>query len=222
MLFRAPAALFAWLMAAAALAQPPSPAGLYRAQAGPDLASAIELGPDGRFRYQLSEGALDEEAGGRWTQDGPGAITLQTLPRPRAPLWSLEPIGETQEAPLAIKVTLPGANGRGTAGIDFRLGFTNGDIQASYTQEDGWTMRPDDPRQPAWLELAEPIHGATSPRFPLPERRGLAITVLLTPNDIGIADFDRTPATMTAQGLVLHWRGRDIPYEKVGRRRPRQ
>jgi hypothetical protein len=222
MTVRALPALFALFAAMPALAQPASPAGLYRAQAGPELAAVLELAPDGRFRYQLSEGALDEQAGGRWTQDARGAVTLQTLPRPRAPLWSLEPIGETQDVPLSILVTVPGANGRGIAGIDLRIGFANGDIQASYLQEDGWQMPPGDPRQPAWFELAEPLHGLSSPRFPLPERRGMAITVLLTPNDIGIADFDGTPVTMTAEGLVLHWRGRAIDFAKVGRRRAGQ
>jgi hypothetical protein len=213
-----PAAIIALILAGPLAAQPQAPPGLYRAQAGPDTASMIELSTDGRFRYQLSEGALDEQASGRWTLDADGKVLLQTLPRPRTPLWSMEPIGEARDTPFSLLVTVPGANGEGLAGVDFRIGFTNGDIQASYTQDHGWRMALTDARQPAWIELAEPVHGLASPRFPLPERRNMAITILLTPNDIGIADFDRTPVTMTADGLVLHWRGRDIPYGRVGKK----
>ena len=35
-----------------------------------EIASALELKPDGRFNYALSYGALDEEAAGRWTVSG--------------------------------------------------------------------------------------------------------------------------------------------------------
>jgi hypothetical protein len=212
----APLAALAFVQAGVVRAQPPGAPGLYRAQAGPDLASAIELSADGRFRYQLSEGALDEQASGRWTQDADG-VHLQTLPRPRAPVWSMEPIGEAKDTPLSLNVTVPGRGGRGLAGVDFRIGFSNGDIQASYTQEDGWSMPPGDSRQPIWLELAEPIHGVVSARFPLPDKRRIAVTILLTPNDIGIADFDDTKVTLTAEGLVLHWRDRDISYARVGK-----
>ncbi len=39
----------------------------------------------------------------------------------------------------------------------------------------------------------------------------MALSVTLVPNDIGIAAFDKTPVTMTKDGIVLHWRGQDIP-----------
>lgn len=203
------AALFA---AAPAFAQP-NPAGLYRAQAGPDTASAIELAPDGRFRYQLSEGALDEEASGRWTQTADGAV-LDTLPRPRPPEWQINNIGESAESPLTITVKLPGSRDS-VAGVFIRVGFTNGDRMAGSTQYDGWSMSPDETRQPAWIEFSEPIHGVSSQRFDLPARKGMAVDVTLVPNEIGVAAFDKTPVTMTKDGLVLHWRGRDIPYARA-------
>jgi len=221
MLRRAAAfALIAALLPAALLAQPPSPTGLYRATAGPDTASMIELAPDGRFHYQLSEGALDEEAGGRWTQTKEG-VTLLTLPRPRPPEFRLGEIGEAKDAAFSLMVNLQGSGP--LAGVYVRIGFTNGDRQASSTQFDGWSLPADETRQPAWFELTEPIHGAVSPRFPLPERKNIAVTVTLTPNDIGVADFTNTPVTMTSDKLVLHWRGRDIPYAraKLPPRQPR-
>jgi hypothetical protein len=198
-----------------AVAQP-NPAGLYRAAAGPDVASVIELAPDGRFRYERSEGALDEEASGRWTTSADGVL-LQTLPQPRAPEWQINAINDTTQTPLSLVVKVPG--GDALAGIFLRIGFTNGDRQAASTQQDGWSMDPADERQPAWIEFTEPIHGVTSQRFDLPPRRGIALNVTLVPNQIGVAPFDKTAATVTRDGLVLHWRGRDIPYVRAGRRR---
>ncbi len=195
----------------------PNPAGLYRAQAGPDTASVIELAPDGRFRYQLSEGALDEEASGRWTRTDDG-VALETLPRPRLPEWQINAIGEAQDTPLRLVVKVPG--GESVAGIFVRIGFTNDDRMGAMTQHDGWAMDPAETRQPAWIEFSEPIHGVASRRFDLPPRRGLALDVTLVPNEIGVAAFDKTPATLSRDGLVLHWRGRDITYARVGRSRP--
>jgi hypothetical protein len=204
------------LTAAPALAQP-TPTGLYRAQAGPDVASALEIAPDGRFRYERSEGALDEQASGRWTQTADG-VTLETLPHPRPPEWQINTIGEAKESPLTIVVRVPGGGTDSLAGIYLRIGFANGDRQAGMTQYDGWQMDPAETRQPVWVEFSEPIHGVASKRFDLPQRKGMALSVTLVPNDIGIAAFDKTPVTMTKDGIMLHWRDQDIPYARAKNR----
>jgi len=36
--------------------------------------------------------------------------------------------------------------------------------------------------------------------------------IVLIPNDIGVAAFKDTPVTQEDDRLVLHWRGRAIPY----------
>jgi hypothetical protein len=208
-------AAIALLAAVPVLAQS-TPAGLYRAAAGPDVASAIELAPDGRFRYERSEGALDEQASGRWTQTADGVL-LETLPHPRAPEWQINKIEEAKESPLTVMVRVTGGGNDSLAGIYLRIGFTNGDRQAGMTQYDGWQMDPEDKRQPAWIEFSEPIHNVASQRFDLPDRRGMALSVTIVPNDIGVAAFDKTPVTVTKDGIVLHWRGQDIPYSRAGR-----
>ena len=49
-----------------------------------EVAAAIELKANGRFRYALSYGAVDEEAEGDWAFDGK-TIRLTSNPMPRAP-----------------------------------------------------------------------------------------------------------------------------------------
>ncbi len=204
-------ALFA-LLVAAPLAAQPTAVGRYRAE-GTDVASLLELSGDGRFRYQRSEGALDEQASGRWTQT-PEGVLLETLPHPRPPEWQINTIDESAQSPLTVNVKVPG--GDSLPGIFLRIGFTNGDRIAGSTQHDGWSLPAEDMREPEWIEFSEPVHGVASQRFDLPKRRGLALTVTLVPNEIGIAAFDKTQATVTRDGLVLHWRDEEIHYARVG------
>ena len=215
-MIRLPLILALALLAPSAAPAQISHAGMYRAKAGPDVASALELAPDGRFRYMHSEGALDEQASGRWSVVDDG-LQLDTLPHPRAPEWRIEKIEESKAGPLSVTVKVPG--GDNIQGIYLRVGFTNGDRAAGSTALEGWSLAPDDSRQPAWIEFSEPIHGISSPRFELPPQHGMAVSILLVPNEIGIAAFDKTKVSITREGIMLHWRGRDIPYARVGNAR---
>ena len=63
------------------LAQPAGVAGLYETQQM-EVAAALELKPDGRFRYVLTYGAVDEAAQGRWTRTR-DTVRLTSDPRPK-------------------------------------------------------------------------------------------------------------------------------------------
>lgn len=162
-------------------------AGHYRFRDGPDVAADLILKPDGRFDYGLAAGALDEQASGRWVEDD-GKVTLHTEPKPVPPAFSTGPQGKSDSGAFTLKVNWP--NGRGIAGIDFKLGFDSGEPLMDYTQEDGWTQPTDDKRVPRWVELTEPIHRVSSARFRFDIIRGNAVTFVLTPNDMGVVDFD--------------------------------
>jgi hypothetical protein len=161
-----------------------SPVGHYRAAAGPDLASELVIEANGHFEYALSYGALDEHAVGRWVRADKG-IRLYTDPKPIPAAFSSSPPSKTGDAKLSLLVAWP--DGRGIAGIDFRIGFAAGDPITGYTQHDGWSLSPDERRTPAWIELFEPIRrtSALSDR----SRKGNALHFTLTPNDIEIFDF---------------------------------
>ena len=47
-----------------------------------EIAAGLELKADGRFRYALSYGALDEEAAGRWTTSGDRVFLTSDLVTP--------------------------------------------------------------------------------------------------------------------------------------------
>ena len=134
----------AWLLLATT-AEARSPyAGRYRVAEGPDTAGMLDLRADGSFRYFLSEGALDEQAEGTWTETG-GDIRLTTAPKPVPPSWARGP----DSGSATLRVIL--ADGRELAGIDFRLGLADGASVAGYTQAEGWSFAEPGERRIAWV-----------------------------------------------------------------------
>lgn len=192
----------------------PDPVGHYRAAAGPDLASELVIEANGHFEYVLYYGALDEHAAGHWTR-ADGSIRLYTDPKPIPAAFALDAPSKTRDVKFSLLVASP--DGRGIAGIDFRIGFASGDPINGYTQEDGWSLSPDEPRTPAWIELAEPIHGVASPRYPIDLEAGNALHFTLTPNDIDVFDFQGTPVDVEDRALVMHRNGGELRYVRAAR-----
>lgn len=179
--------------------------GRYRAADGPDVAAMLELAADGHFRYQRSEGAVDEWAEGVWRRDPEGHIRLQTQPRPKPPEFTVAGMTADPGEPLTIHVSWP--DGQGIAAVDFRIGMDSGNPIEGYTQHYGWSRDVPDGRRPVWVELSEPFYGTASPRFPVAGNRNV-LRFILHPNDMGVADFDDTLATMEGDRLILHRRDR--------------
>lgn len=193
---------FALLLLTSAASAETGLVGRYRLAEGPDVAGALEIGADHRFRYMLAAGALDEQSAGRWVADGAKAC-LFTVPRPLPPSFALAntPPAEPQESSLLV--TWP--NGRGIAGVDFVLGFAVGEPIEGYTQSYGWSLPQGETRKPAWIELAVPMHSVKSPRIALDG--GRKVHIVLTPNDLGVVDF---------QGECLEARGKAFFLKRGG------
>jgi len=199
------------LLLFASPAQAKGPAGRYRLAGQPDEASEIVLAADGRFRYFLAAGALDERAEGRWRAEGK-TLRLTTLPAPVPATFAPGPATRTAEAPLKVKVSWP--DGRGIAGVDLRVGFDSGPPVEDYTQEDGWNLPSDEKRLPRWIELAVPMHGLASPRFPLRTDSANDITFVLTPNDLGVLDFSGIEVEFDRDRLLVHRGGGTLTYRR--------
>lgn len=210
------ACVLAVVLATGALAQS-SFVGDYRLADGPDVAGELILKPDGRFQYALAAGALDEQAEGRWVAVD-GQVRLYTEPKPKPAVFSAGPQIATKDGPLKVLVTWPG--GDGIAGIDLTIGFDSGPPVTDYTQYYGWTMPAGERRVPRWIELVEPIHGVVSPRFAIDTAKGNALTFVLTPNDLGVVDFDGAIVEQVGDRLVVHQRRGDLTFVRtsVGKR----
>ena len=179
-------------------------AGRYRLSGSPDVVAMLELRPDGRFRYMLIAGAVDARSEGLWTSDGL-SVTLTTSPRPVPPEFSAGPVTRA-EGPLSILVVTPG--GRGLPGIDLRLGYPDGQVVDSYTQEDGWRPAEGDPAgTPAWVEVSFAMYDVPPRRFALDAAAGNAFVFVLTPNDIQVLDFRDWVLDISGDDLVARPEG---------------
>ena len=189
-----------------------SPAGEYRLVGEQDVASGLRLLPDGRFQYFLIAGALDEQAEGRWSA-ADGLVTLVTEPKPVPPRFDRAPSGRTDSASLTVKVSSP--EGRGIAGVDLRVGFDLGEPIDAYTQEEGWSLPPEERRPPRWIELSVPMHRLASPRFPIDLAAGNALAFTLIPNDLGRFDFTGVTVRTAKNALLVERDGGRLRYERT-------
>ena len=190
-------------------ARAPRLLGHYRLAAGPDVAGELVITADHHFRYVLAAGALDERAEGRWVRDGT-KVCLYTEPRPVPPMFTLGPRSAPARGSPTLLVKWP--NDRGVAGVDFVIGFDRGEPLTGYTQDYGWTMPRADRRAPRWIELALPMHGLKSPRLMLDGKARGTINVLLTPNDLGMVDFQHACFEAVDRGFVLHRGSGDMRF----------
>ena len=207
------------ILLAAALVAPPAFAqgspfiGEYSLAEGPDVDGGLLIRSDGRFRYMLAAGALDERAEGRWDTRG-DKICLSTEPKPVPPALQKGALIEVEGAVPTVLVTWP--NGRGIPGVDFTIGFDRGDPIEDYTQVYGWTMPDEDQRVASWVELREPIYGITAPRFELTEADSGKLRAIIVPNDIGVVDFDGACLEKTERGATLHRVEGDMRLVRLG------
>lgn len=111
-------------LALAALAAPAAAhdlIGEYRLAEGPDVGGGLLITADGRFRYGLAAGALDEFSEGRWRAEGE-RICLITEPKPVPPAFARAELVAIEGVVPTILVTWP--NGEAVSGVDFVMGST--------------------------------------------------------------------------------------------------
>jgi hypothetical protein len=197
------------MLAGSATAAARAPEGRYRLAGSPDVASELILTADGHFAYGLSAGALDEHAEGLWTSDGT-TVKLTTAPKPKPAEFSLKEATRTAQSRLHLRVTWP--DGRGIAGVDFIIGFGEGEPLADYTQEYGWDLSPDELRTPRFVEFAIPMYQLKSQRFTLRPGDADNLTFVITPNDLGVVDFEQLPLAIGKDRLLMHRYGEILTY----------
>jgi hypothetical protein len=189
-------------LATAAGAAEKGPAGRYRLTGEQDAASELIIRKDGHFAYGLIVGALDEQAEGRWRRRG-DSLYLTTEPKPVPPAFAAGAAARTEAAPLHLRIVWDGSD-RGVAGVDLRVGFAEGGAVDDYTQEDGWSLPPEERRTPAWVELSLRMFGLGPTRFPIAPAQANALTFALIRNDIGTYDFEDMRVDIAKGRLVMH------------------
>ena len=172
----------------------------------PEVAAALELMPDGRFRYSLDYGAVSEIAGGRWTGDG-RTVRLTSDPMPRAPSFAIladepAPAGEYQ-----VTLENPGFDWGGP--LEF-LATIDGSPSPVRIKPDSVGRVDPPPGRITAIRPIVPVYGDIGPPLALAGPGGHKLTVRFLRNDLGMARFDSTPLVVEDGGLRLMRYGASI------------
>jgi hypothetical protein len=176
----------------------------------PEIAAQLELEADGRFRFALSYGGLDEAARGSWRAEA-GGVVLTTEPAVRPPRFAV--VSDTPSADGALHVSLSDPDL--LQGAPLTLAITYADAPRPVfveAEEDGrvplapgrtpLSIVPDLPAFPVPL---------AAHRLAGPARR---IQFRFEPNDMGVADFRGEKLPVDGGALILTRHGRAIRLDR--------
>jgi hypothetical protein len=175
-----------------------------------ELATGLELLPDGRFRYGLSYGALDERAEGRW-EERTGRVLLTTAPAPKPPRFPV--VSDTPVPDGRLYAALEDADALGGFSLTLLVRY-EGDQAFQYVEagEDG-LVPVSAGRTVAELVPALPIYDAVAETH-RPAPGGHRIVFRFEPNDLGVADFRAEPLAVEGDTLILRRHDRVIRYRR--------
>lgn len=196
-----------------ALASPahaaPELAGYYQGDAM-EIGAALELGADGRFRYGLSYGALDEQSEGAWVAEG-DTVYLTTSPAVVPPRFVVESDAPAPAGTLNVRLTDPDALGGFT--LTVVLTFA-GDARRYHVEADEEGNVPLPPgRVVTSVVPALPVYDIPVVAYPV-SPGGHRLAFRFEPNDLGKADFRRQPLKMEGDALILQRHDRTIPFRR--------
>ena len=195
------------------LAAPPaqaSPTGLYELHQM-EMGGGLELQANGRFRYALTYGAVDEEAEGNWTFDGK-TVRLTSNPMPKAPSFELVRDDPAPKGELYLTLEDPG----------FQWGHPLEAIAADAAKR-GFEISADDSGRvdlsgrPAIVAIAPemPVYGPTGDVFPLSADRGHRLLFRFHANDLGKARFDKQELQQDGPDLRMERYDTSLRFAKV-------
>jgi hypothetical protein len=187
-----------------ALAPAPAPllaeplAGLYRLEGVREAAGALELSADGRFRYALAYGALDERAEGRWRREG-ARILLSTEPRPRPPVFALAEV--TRGPPGSFGVLVVGPDGEPIPNLTITVTLSDGSSDTAQSSRDWLEGELPQGLQPVSLSVHIPLFDVHSDAFAIDLAKGNRMRISLDPADLGVRDFRDEALEIRDDGL---------------------
>lgn len=199
-------------LAGLAMAMAPAPAPLagdYASDAA-ELAARLQLLEDGRFRFALSYGALDEQATGRWAA-ADGAVRLTTEPRPVAPRFAVvsdmaAPAGELIVA-LDDPELLQGSS------LTLAVFYEGQEMPVFVEADEAGRVALDPARRAVALVPDLPVFPVPLKPHPL-SPGGHRIVFRFEANDLGVADFAGEPLSIEGDTLVLRRHDREIRFRR--------
>ena len=174
-----------------------------------EIGAALELRANGRFQYQLSYGALDEMATGRWTPRGDG-IVLDSDPV-TAPAFEL--VGGTPGAADGFDVALEVPEGMDAQYFEAAVifGGNSGRSEQLEATSHHFALKPGEVVSQVALALS--VFEIVSPRFTVPPGTH-AMRFRFHANDLGHVAFTHQALKRDGNAFVLERFGRTLRFRK--------
>lgn len=177
-----------------------------------EMAAGLELSADGRFRYGLSYGALDEQAAGTWRAEGK-RVLLDSDPV-KAPHFSL--IGQAAAPAGTVRVSLAVPEGMDPQYFRAVVLFEDGATDGGQLSVDGLSLPLQPGQRPASVRIALRIFDIVSDPIPVDIAKGLDLSFRFEPNDLGQVDFRDTVLEEDGGQLTLNRYDRLIRFRRAG------
>ena len=138
-----------------------------------EIAAGLELKADGRFRYSLSYGALDEEAAGKWTMSG-NQVLLTSDPV-IAPRFVLVSHGKGVDGVLQLSLDVP--KGLSRQYFDAVIAKRNGETQQQQLGEDGLSLPFTSDNVPTSVRMLLPVFSVIGEPLKLDPSSGYSVRI---------------------------------------------
>jgi hypothetical protein len=175
-----------------------------------EIAAGLELKADGRFRYALSYGALDEEAAGTWTVSG--SQVLLTSDRVVAPRFVL--VSRTRSGDGVLQIGLDVPKGLSRQYFDAVITSTNGQTERKQLSDDGLSWRFTSASVPTSVRMLFPVFSVISEPIQVDPGSGYSLRFRFEPNDLGKVAFQATPLKIANAEFLLDRHGRTIRFKR--------
>jgi len=177
-----------------------------------ELAADLVLEEGGRFVYQLSYGARDEVAQGRWAVRD-GAVLLTSDPV-TAPTFAL--VAEQDIAAPELRLTLDLPRGVSPQYFDALIVLADGARTLRSFGHDGLVFAYEPGRRPVSVAILLPVFELQGEAIPVDGQGGREMRIAFETNDLGKVAFADTPLRRDGADLLLDRVGREIRFRPRG------
>ena len=188
-----------FLAPVAATAHPTALVGFYQIQQM-EVGGGLELRKDGRFRYGMSYGAVDEEGEGIWTAKD-GKILLTSDPMPKEPSFEIVADRPAAKCTLTVSVDWGKLNWSSPPEVLVTYASNPRELHFLQAEEDG-TLHPEDCAVTSMLPLV-PVYSLPGAPLKLSPTTGHKVSLRFSPNDLGHVAFRGEPLTIKGKTLVM-------------------
>lgn len=165
-----------------------------------EMGGALELQPNGHFRYALSYGAIDEESEGDWTSDG-RIVRLTTRPMPKEPTFDL--VRDTAAPKCTLSLSVDWGRFGWSSAPDILVAYDGTSRELHFLQADeNGTVHLENCAVTTVIPLV-PMFGVPGEPLKVSPATGHRLSLQFRPNDLGHAAFRNEPLKLDGSGLLM-------------------